>query len=53
MSSPKAIVTALLIGAFARTPASLPAQEKIALRFAPAEGTELTYTLTSVVNVDG
>jgi len=53
MSSPKAIVTVLLIGAFSWTPASLPAQEKIALRFAPAEGTELTYTLTSVVNVDG
>jgi len=33
--------------------AALPAQEKFAFRFAPAEGTRLTYTLSSVVNVDG
>jgi hypothetical protein len=28
-------------------------QDKIALRFGPAEGTRLTYSLSSVVNVDG
>jgi hypothetical protein len=31
-----------------------PAQpEKISLRFGPAEGTRLTYTLSNVINVDG
>ena len=43
----------MLVGALAGMSGSLAAQEKIALRFAPAEGTRLTYTLTSVVNVDG
>lgn len=31
----------------------LPAQEKISLAFAPAAGTELVYTVGSVINVDG
>jgi hypothetical protein len=43
----------MLVGALAGMSGSLAAQEKVALRFAPAEGTRLTYTLTSVVNVDG
>jgi hypothetical protein len=30
-----------------------PPQDKVALRFGPAEGTRLTYSLSSVVNVDG
>jgi hypothetical protein len=28
-------------------------QDKVALRFGPAEGTRLTYSLSSVINVDG
>ncbi len=47
----------LLIAALAAfsvpLPAVLPGQEKIALRFAPAEGTRLTYSLSSVINADG
>jgi hypothetical protein len=31
----------------------LPGQDKVTLRFNPAEGTHLTYSLSSVVNVDG
>jgi len=31
----------------------LTAQERYTFRFAPAEGTALTYTISSVVNVDG
>ena len=31
----------------------LPAQDKISLAFAPAAGTELVYTVGSVINVDG
>ena len=30
-----------------------PAQDKVTLRFGPAEGSRLTYSLSSVVNVDG
>jgi hypothetical protein len=30
-----------------------PAQDKVALRFGPAEGSRLTYSVSSVVNVDG
>jgi hypothetical protein len=34
--------------------ASLPAgQDKVALRFGPAEGSRLTYSVSSVINVDG
>ncbi len=43
----------LMILALAGVPGSMPAQEKVALRFAPAEGTGLTYSLSSVINVDG
>ncbi|HSA96277.1 MAG TPA: hypothetical protein VLJ16_09510 [Acidobacteriota bacterium] len=49
----------ILAGILAAGPASLagqqPAQqpEKVALRFGPAEGARLTYSLSSVVNVDG
>lgn len=44
--------------ALALAPALLRSQEpapadRIALRFGPAEGTRLTYTLSNVVNVDG
>ena len=30
-----------------------PSQDKVTLRFGPAEGSRLTYSLSSVVNVDG
>lgn len=53
MSKRNALVAVLLIGALAGAFGPLPAQEKLVLQFAPAEGTRLTYTLTSVVNVDG
>jgi len=44
----------LLIPALAASPFFLlPGQEKVVLRFAPAEGTHLTYSLSSVINVDG
>ena len=43
----------LMILALAGVPGSIPAQEKVALRFAPAEGTGLTYSLSSFINVDG
>jgi hypothetical protein len=46
----RALFLALVL---AGIPLSLPAQEKYTFRFAPAEGTRLTYTLSSVVNVDG
>lgn len=56
--SRSAIPAVLLVLALAATPSLLRAQnaappEKIALRFGPAEGTRLTYTLSNVVNVDG
>jgi hypothetical protein len=53
------ILSAALASAMAVGPVLLPAQalpagqDKIALRFGPAEGTALTYSLSSVVNVDG
>jgi hypothetical protein len=59
MTPLKAIPLIVLAGILATGPASLagqqPAQqqEKAALRFGPAEGTRLTYSLSSVVNVDG
>jgi hypothetical protein len=53
MTARKIAAAGLLVGALAGTSGPLAAQEKVALRFAPAEGTRLTYTLTSVVNVDG
>ena len=51
----KAIAAAAMAFALAAAHALLPGQEqgKIALRFGPAEGTRLTYSLSSVVNVDG
>jgi hypothetical protein len=45
-------VLALAALALSQAP-PLPGQEKYTFRFAPAEGTALTYTLSSVVNVDG
>ncbi len=53
MTARKITAAALILGALAGTSGSLAAQEKIVLQFAPAEGTRLTYSLTSVVNVDG
>lgn len=55
MTLRNAIGTAVLAGALAASASILPGQgqAKIALRFGPAEGTRLTYSLTSVVNVDG
>jgi len=53
MTSREAVVTAILVGALTGIPGPVPAQEKVALRFGPAEGTRLTYSLSSVVNVDG
>jgi hypothetical protein len=43
----------LIVPALAALAVSLPSQEKVGLRFGPAEGTRLTYSLSSVVNVDG
>jgi len=53
MISRNAFLTAALVGVLAVGPVLLPAQDKIALRFGPAEGTLLTYSLSSVINVDG
>ena len=53
MISRNAFVTAALVGVLAVGPVLLPAQDKIVLRFGPAEGTLLTYSLSSVINVDG
>ncbi|MGZ5499185.1 MAG: hypothetical protein ACXWHI_10730, partial [Candidatus Aminicenantales bacterium] len=55
MSLRNTIAAAAFAGALAATPALGPGQDqgKIALRFGPAEGTRLTYSLSSVVNVDG
>ena len=59
MTRTKAFPSIVLAGILAVGPAVLagqqPAQEreKIALRFGPAEGSRLTYSLSSVVNVDG
>ncbi|MEN6559678.1 MAG: hypothetical protein ABFD52_02730 [Acidobacteriota bacterium] len=54
----KPLAAVLAAVALAAAPALLPAQElappeKIALRFGPAEGVRLTYTISSVINVDG
>ncbi len=53
MTTRKALAAAALVGALAAGPVLLPGQDKIALRFGPAEGTVLTYSLSSVINVDG
>jgi len=58
MPSKKTVAAALAAVALTAAPAWLPAQEParpetIALRFGPAEGSRLTYTVSSVVNVDG
>jgi hypothetical protein len=58
MTSRNAFLTAVLAGALAAGPAmagqAAPAgQDKISLRFSPAQGTSLTYSISSVVNVDG
>jgi hypothetical protein len=42
-----------LVPALAALILPLASQEKVTLRFGPAEGTRLTYSLSSVVNVDG
>ena len=42
-----------LVPALAAMILPLASQDKVALRFGPAEGTRLTYSLSSVVNVDG
>lgn len=42
-----------IVPALAALAVSLSSQEKVSLRFGPAEGTRLTYSLSSVVNVDG
>jgi hypothetical protein len=55
MTTRNALVTAALTGLLAGGPvlAAGQDQEKIALRFGPAEGTLITYSLSSVINVDG
>lgn len=45
--------TWLIVPALAALAVSLASQEKVSLRFGPVEGTRLTYSLSSVVNVDG
>jgi len=54
MTSRNTFAAALLAVALAAGPAAAgPGQDKIALRFGPAAGTALTYSISSVVNVDG
>ena len=53
MTWPKPLWTVALVGVLAGAPALLPGQDKISLRFGPAEGTRLTYSLSSVINADG
>ncbi len=55
MTMRNAFVTAALVGLLAGWPvfAGGQDQDKIALRFGPAEGTLVTYSFSSVINVDG
>jgi hypothetical protein len=55
MTARNAFLAAALAVSMAAAPGSVREQEpeKISLRFGPAEGTRLTYSLSSVVNVDG
>jgi hypothetical protein len=58
MTTRNAILAAVLAAALAAGPAhagqAAPAgQDKISLRFGPAQGTSLTYSISSVVSVDG
>jgi len=53
MTSKNAVLAAALAVAMAAAPAVLAGQDKISLRFGPAQGTTLDYSLSSVVNVDG
>jgi len=53
MSLRKTHLIVCLAGLIIGNAPALPAQDGYAFRFAPAEGTRLTYTLSSVVNVDG
>jgi hypothetical protein len=49
-----AALAAVLVAGLVLVPAAPAAgQDKVALRFGPAEGTRLTYSVSSVVNVDG
>ena len=48
---PAALAAVLIAGLAPAAPAA--GQDKVALRFGPAEGTRLTYSVSSVVNVDG
>lgn len=43
----------LVLGLAAGAAAGLPGQDKVALRFGPAQGARLTYSVSSVVNADG
>jgi hypothetical protein len=55
MTMRNAFVTAALMGLLAGGPVLEAGQDqdKIALRFGPAEGTLVTYSFSSVINVDG
>ena len=59
MSLTNRILTAALAAVLAGGPALLSAQttqegqDKVSLRFGPAEGTRLNYSLSSIVNVEG
>jgi hypothetical protein len=53
MTLSKAVPSVILIGALAGAAGAQPGQDKITLRFGPAEGTRLSYSLSSVINVDG
>jgi hypothetical protein len=59
MTSRNMFLAAALAGALAAGPAAAgqaaaaAGQEKISLRFSPAQGTGLTYSISSVVTVDG
>jgi hypothetical protein len=58
MTSRNAFLAAILAGALAAGPTlagqvAPGGQDKISLRFGPAQGTSLTYSISSVVSVDG
>jgi hypothetical protein len=53
MTLRKAVPAVVLAVALTAAPGSLRGQDKVSLRFGPLQGTTLTYSLSSVINVDG
>jgi hypothetical protein len=48
-----AVLGFTLAAVLSAVPAARPAQDPVSLRFAPAPGTLLSYSISSVINVDG